>query len=145
MSAGLSEDRTPWPGSTWLDRRPGCAVEVPRLRQDLAVLPDLVDAGIAEFCALVLAGRIDPATEHILCHYSAEHFRAKLFTRLREAGYPPDERRWFTNLHTAGNTGAASIFAQGPSQTESALSTRGRPGPRDGQGVWRCCRGCWRS
>ncbi|MBO0835782.1 MAG: hypothetical protein J2P28_09710 [Actinobacteria bacterium] len=110
MSAGLAEDRTPRAGATWLDRRPGCEVEVPRLRQDMSVLPDLIDVGIAEFCSLVRAGRIDPATEHILCHYSAEHFRAKLFTRLCEAGYPPDEQRWFTNLQTAGNTGAASIF-----------------------------------
>jgi 3-oxoacyl-[acyl-carrier-protein] synthase III len=50
------------------------------------------------------------STEHILCHYSAEHFRAKLFARLADAGYPPDEQCWFTNLHTAGNTGAASTF-----------------------------------
>ncbi|MGH3393068.1 MAG: hypothetical protein ACRDPO_00105, partial [Streptosporangiaceae bacterium] len=40
----------------------------------------------------------------------AEHFRAKLLKRLRAAGHDPDESRWFTNLHTAGNTGAASIF-----------------------------------
>jgi 3-oxoacyl-[acyl-carrier-protein] synthase III len=110
MSAGLGEDRTPRAGATWLDRRPGCAVEAPRLRQDMSLLPGLIDVGIAEFCSLVRAGRIDPGTEHILCHYSAEHFRAKLFARLRDAGYPPDEQRWFTNLHTAGNTGAASIF-----------------------------------
>jgi len=110
MSAGLDEDRTPRAGATWLDRHPGRSVEVPRLRQDMSVLPDLIDVGIAEFCSLVRAGRIDPGTEHILCHYSAEHFRAKLFGRLCDAGYPPDEQRWFTNLHTAGNTGAASIF-----------------------------------
>src|SRR5215469_4827261 len=110
MSAGLGEARTPTAGATWLDRRPGCAVEVPRLRQDMSLLPDLIDIGINEFCSLVRAGRIDPGVEHILCHFSAEHFRAKLFARLRDAGYPPDEQRWFTNLHTAGNTGAASIF-----------------------------------
>jgi 3-oxoacyl-[acyl-carrier-protein] synthase-3 len=110
MSAGLSDDRTPTAGATWLDRRPGSAVGVPRLRQDMSALTDLVDLGIAEFCSLVRAGRIDPGTEHVLCHYSAEHFRAKLFARLTDAGYPPVERHWFTNLHTAGNTGAASIF-----------------------------------
>ena len=125
MSAGLAEDRTPRAGGTWLDRRPGCAVQVPRLRQDMSALPDLVDVGIAEFCSLVRAGRIDPATEHILCHYSAEHFRAKLFTRLREAGYPPDERRWFSNLSTAGNTGSASIFVM-----LAEARSRLRPGDR---------------
>ena len=125
MSAGLDEDRTPRAGATWLDRRAGCAVEVPRLRQDMSALPELIDVGIAEFCSLVRAGRIDPGAEHILCHYSAEHFRAKLFARLRDAGYPPDEQRWFTNLHTAGNTGAASIFVM-----LAEARARLRPGDR---------------
>ncbi len=113
MSAGLGEDREVRAGTTWLDRRdPADAREftVPRLRQDMPALPALLDMGVAEFGALVKAGRIDPDTEHILCHYSAEHFRAKLMCLLREAGYSPDERRWFTNLQTAGNTGAASIY-----------------------------------
>ena len=113
MSAGLGEDRQPKAGDTWLDLRkqgPGGEVELPRLRQDMSALPALLDMGVAEFDALVKAGRIDPGTEHVLCHYSAEHFRAKLMRRLRNAGYEPDGERWFTNLQTAGNTGAASIF-----------------------------------
>jgi hypothetical protein len=76
----------------------------------MSALPALIDVGVGESSALVEAGRIDPSTEHVLCHYSAEHFRAELFARLREAGHAPDDERWFTNLHTAGNTGAASIF-----------------------------------
>src|SRR5579859_3283098 len=126
MSAGLGEDREPRAGATWLDLRDAQdPFEVPRLRQDMSALPGLIDAGVAEFTALVQAGRIDPGTEHVLCHYSAEHFRAKLFARLREAGYPPDEQRWFTNLHTAGNTGAASIFVM-----LAAARSRLRPGDR---------------
>jgi 3-oxoacyl-[acyl-carrier-protein] synthase-3 len=128
MSAGLGEDREPRAGSTWLDLpEPGQAAgfEVPRLRQDMSVLPALIDVGVAEFSALVKAGRIDPGTEHILCHYSAEHFRAKLFARLSQAGYPPKDERWFTNLHTAGNTGAASIFVM-----LEAVLPRLRPGDR---------------
>ncbi len=85
-------------------------VTVPRLRQDMSALSALVDVGVAEYAALVRAGRIDPGTEHVLCHYSAGHFRDKLMTRLREAGFEPDEGKWFTNLYTAGNTGAASVF-----------------------------------
>jgi 3-oxoacyl-[acyl-carrier-protein] synthase-3 len=125
MSAGLGEDRSPRAGATWLDHRPDRAAEIPRLRQDMSVLPELVDVGVTEFCSLVRAGRIDPGVEHILCHYSAEHFRAKLFARLRGAGYPPDEQRWFTNLHTAGNTGAASIFVM-----LAEARCRMRPGDR---------------
>ena len=111
MSAGLGPDRELKAGGTWLDRRDEDEdFELPRLRQDMSALPALVDMGVAEFNALVKAGRIDPDTEHVLCHYSAEHFRATLLGALREAGYPPKEERWFSNLQEAGNTGAASIF-----------------------------------
>jgi 3-oxoacyl-[acyl-carrier-protein] synthase-3 len=128
MSAGLGADLQPRAGSTWLDQpKPGSGEEFtsPRLRQDMSALPALVDMGVAEFDALVKAGRIDPDTEHVLCHYSAEHFRAKLLGRLRAAGYAPDEERWYTNLHTAGNTGAASIFVM-----LDAARARMRPGDR---------------
>jgi 3-oxoacyl-[acyl-carrier-protein] synthase III len=128
MSAGLGEDREPRAGATWLDRRDPShegKPEAPALRQDMSALPALIDLGVSEFSALVKAGRIDPRTEHVLCHYSAEHFRAKLLARLREAGYEPDEQSWFTNLHTAGNTGAASIFVM-----LDAARARLRPGDR---------------
>jgi 3-oxoacyl-[acyl-carrier-protein] synthase-3 len=110
MSAGLDDLHAAVPGGTWLDHGTGQPAGIPALRQDMAVLPKLLELGVAEFDALVKAGRIDPETEHILCHFSAEHFRGKLFGLLRAAGYPPHEERWFTNLHTAGNTGAASIY-----------------------------------
>jgi 3-oxoacyl-[acyl-carrier-protein] synthase-3 len=128
MSAGLGEDREPRAGATWLDRRDAPhdgKPEVPALRQDMSALPALIELGVREFSALVRAGRIDPGTEHVLCHYSAEHFRVKLFDRLRAAGYQPDEQRWFTNLQTAGNTGAASIFVM-----LEAARPRLRPGDR---------------
>jgi 3-oxoacyl-[acyl-carrier-protein] synthase-3 len=111
MGAGLTPGTTPEPGTTWQDQQDKQGQQDgPRLRQDMSALPALIDLGVAEYTALVEAGRIDPETEHVLCHYSAEHFRAKLISRLRAAGHDPDESRWFTNLPTAGNTGAASIF-----------------------------------
>jgi 3-oxoacyl-[acyl-carrier-protein] synthase III len=112
MGAGLAPGTAPQAGDTWLDQQvyPQQGCPAPRLRQDMSALSELIDVGVAEYSALVEAGRIDPGTEHVLCHYSAEHFRAKLLSRLRAAGHDPDESRWFTNLHTAGNTGAASIF-----------------------------------
>jgi 3-oxoacyl-[acyl-carrier-protein] synthase-3 len=111
MGAGLTPGTAPRAGTTWQDQQDKQGQpDGPRLRQDMSALPALIDLGVAEYTALVEAGRIDPGTEHVLCHYSAEHFRAKLISRLRAAGHDPDESRWFTNLHTAGNTGAASIF-----------------------------------
>jgi 3-oxoacyl-[acyl-carrier-protein] synthase III len=134
MSAGLRPGpgpgaaRVPRPGGTWRDR-PAAGecwpADVPPLRQDMAALPALLDLGVAEYGALVAAGRLDPATEHVLVHYSAEHFRGSLLARLRDAGHEVDEARWFTNLHTAGNTGAASIFVM-----LDAARSRFRPGDR---------------
>jgi 3-oxoacyl-[acyl-carrier-protein] synthase-3 len=136
MSAGLDDIREPRAGATWLDRRAPSATRsadraaagrpvAPELRQDMSMLPQLIELGISEFGALVHAGRIDPRTEHVLCHYSAGHFRDKLFARLREAGYDPAEGTWFSNLQVAGNTGAASIFVM-----LEAAWPRLRPGDR---------------
>jgi 3-oxoacyl-[acyl-carrier-protein] synthase III len=137
MSAGLAGDRVPRPGTTWLDRRgpagdgDGAAGDrrpspaVPPLRQDMAALRALVDLGVAEYGRLTRAGLIDPATEHVLVHYSAAHFRATLLERLRQAGHAPDESRWFSNLATAGNTGAASILV-----ALDEARARFRPGDR---------------
>ena len=114
MSAGMEAD-----GRTWLDRDPSASASTsdetavpvaPSLRQDMSMLPELVDLGVAEFTRLVDAGRIPVDVEHVLCHYSAEHFREKLQARLREAGHAVHDERWFSNLSTAGNTGSASIF-----------------------------------
>ena len=110
MSAGIDDGGAVRAGSTWLDNSTAQPFGIPVLHQDMAALPALLELGVAEFDALVKAGRVDPETEHILCHFSAEHFRGKLFCLLRAAGYEPDEERWFTNLHEAGNTGAASIY-----------------------------------
>ena len=108
MSAGLGEN-----GHTWLDHDPsgdGSVPEAPSLRQDMSMLPELVDLGVAEYTRLVDTGRIPSDVEHVLCHYSAAHFREKLLTRLRDAGHAVDDEHWFSNLSTAGNTGSASIF-----------------------------------
>ncbi len=127
MSAGLADGgRDPRElkseaGLTWLDQ----SAVAPRLRQDMSALGDLIDVGMAEYVKLVKAGRIDPETEHVLCHYSAGHFRETLLDRLREAGFAPDGDTWFSNLPTAGNTGAASIFVM----LDAALP-RFRPGDR---------------
>jgi 3-oxoacyl-[acyl-carrier-protein] synthase-3 len=113
MRAGLEGDR-PGAGQTWLDAPSAAAAERAgrlRLRQDVKALPKLFRAGLDEFVRLAKAGRFDPAAiDHVLCHYSAAHFRADIFRLLAGAGLGVDERRWFSNLSTCGNTGAASIF-----------------------------------
>ena len=48
--------------------------------------------------------------DHFLPHYSSEFFRERLAVGLANVGLPIPMQRWFTNLTSKGNTGAASIF-----------------------------------
>jgi 3-oxoacyl-[acyl-carrier-protein] synthase III len=129
MGSGYPHGDEPRAGHTWLDTSSAAAAEragMLRLRQDVRALPGLFREGLAEFVRLVGAGRLDPSTvDHVLCHYSARHFRADIFRLLREAGLMMDESRWFSNLRTCGNTGAASIFVM---LEECWRDNRFRPG-----------------
>ncbi|GAA1643806.1 3-oxoacyl-[acyl-carrier-protein] synthase III C-terminal domain-containing protein [Catellatospora bangladeshensis] len=127
MSAGGE----PVAGQTWLDGPDVATAEragLVRLRQDVKSLPALFRLGLRDYMALVRAGRFSPSSiDHVLCHYSAEHFRGEIFGLLREAALMIDEDRWYTNLHTRGNTGAASIFVM---LEEAWRSGRFSPGDR---------------
>ncbi|MFI5914776.1 3-oxoacyl-[acyl-carrier-protein] synthase III C-terminal domain-containing protein [Dactylosporangium sp. NPDC051541] len=131
MRAGVAESGTPVSGQTWLDVARAADAEADgmfRLRQDVRLLPRLFPAGLAEFAGLVDRGLLDPSTiDHVLCHYSAEHFRGEIFRLLTGAGLMIDEDRWFSNLATAGNTGAASIYV---ALAECWRTGRFRPGDR---------------
>jgi len=45
-----------------------------------------------------------------LPHYSSDYFREPVFHALEQIGFTIPEEKWFTNLSSKGNTGAASIF-----------------------------------
>ncbi len=45
-----------------------------------------------------------------LPHYSSDYFRVPLHDRMGEIGFSIPQERWFSNLPTKGNTGAASIY-----------------------------------
>jgi len=81
------------------------------LRQDLRLLPNLFDLGIGELMALTRAGLVDARkVDHFLCHYSSEKFRGVVRELLENADAAIPEERWYSNLKTRGNTGAASMF-----------------------------------
>jgi 3-oxoacyl-[acyl-carrier-protein] synthase III len=81
------------------------------LRQDIRLLPNLFDVGISEFMDLVLKNEIQPdQVDHFLCHYSSERFSDVVNTLMEKAGLQIPKQKWFSNLTTKGNTGAASIF-----------------------------------
>lgn len=81
------------------------------LRQDIRLLPHLFDVGIHEYARLAHEGWIDPARiDHFLCHYSSERFAPVVDELMHKAGLAIPRERWYSNLITRGNTGAASIF-----------------------------------
>jgi 3-oxoacyl-[acyl-carrier-protein] synthase-3 len=81
------------------------------LRQDIRLLPHLFDIAIHEYAALVQRGLVDPQrVDHFLCHYSSERFRPVVDELMQAAELAIPQQRWWTNLHTRGNTGAASLF-----------------------------------
>ena len=45
-----------------------------------------------------------------LPHYSSEYFRQKIYDRMVAIDFEIPFEKWFTNLVTKGNTGAASIY-----------------------------------
>lgn len=101
-------------GHTWQDQLTPSAADAAgmlNLRQDVSVLNNIVALGVEEYVSLVRAGKIDAdQIDHFLCHYSSEYFRGDIVKSMSEAGLMIPEERWFTNLHTKGNTGSASIF-----------------------------------
>lgn len=114
MRAGMGEGPSPTAGRTWQDMGSAAAAEqagMMLLRQDTSALGALAEAGLREFQALARDGLIDLGKlDHVLCHYSTNAFRDIVFDQLASAGAQIDTGRWFSNLETRGNTGAASIF-----------------------------------
>ena len=81
------------------------------LRQDIRLLPHLFDVGVHEYATLAHQGWIDPARiDHFLCHYSSERFAPVVDELMAKAGLAIPRERWYSNLTSRGNTGAASIF-----------------------------------
>lgn len=81
------------------------------LRQSIRILPNLFDVGLHEYANLVKDGHVDPACiTHFLCHYSSERFKPMMADLMPKADIAIDSEKWFSNLSTKGNTGAASIF-----------------------------------
>jgi 3-oxoacyl-[acyl-carrier-protein] synthase-3 len=48
--------------------------------------------------------------DYFLPHISSEFFRSKIFDKLVEHGLPIPMEKWFTNLTSVGNVGAASVY-----------------------------------
>ncbi len=101
-------------GQTWQDYPTYAAAEADGallIRQDVRLLDNVVKLGVEGFLRLVDQQNIDiKAIDHVLCHFSSEYFKSRIFELLAAAGAAIPEEKWYTNLYTRGNTGCASIF-----------------------------------
>ncbi len=100
------------------------------LKQDVKQLNEHVMAYTVErpLRELPKLKNLDP--EHIdffLPHYSSHYFRERVREYMLKAGFDIPYERWFTNLYTKGNTGAASIYIM---LEELFRSGRLKPGQR---------------
>ncbi|QOR70305.1 3-oxoacyl-ACP synthase [Ruania alkalisoli] len=113
MRAGL-DGPSAVAGSTWQDYADVATAEkagLLQIRQETKVLDELAAAGLAQFEELVDRGLVDlTKLDHVICHYSTNAFRDVVFDALSTRVPGLDTNRWFSNLETCGNTGAASIF-----------------------------------
>jgi 3-oxoacyl-[acyl-carrier-protein] synthase III len=82
------------------------------LRQDVKLL-DLYIAqlGTKKYVELFKKHNVDPQSiDWFLPHISSEYFRAKVDDEMKKYGVQLPQEKWFVNLTSVGNIGAASIF-----------------------------------
>lgn len=112
MSVGKLHDETN--SKTWQDFATYAEAEAAGallIRQDVRLLDNIVTLGVDGFLRLIDQGLINAGNiDHVLCHYSSDYFRGKIFEMLQVSGVAIPENKWYTNLYTRGNTGCASLF-----------------------------------
>ena len=83
------------------------------IKQDVRLLNENVayqTVGKSLIKAMTMRGLTPAAVEWFLPHISSEYFRVPTADCMAAVGFPVAQEKWFTNLHTKGNTGSASIY-----------------------------------
>jgi 3-oxoacyl-[acyl-carrier-protein] synthase-3 len=83
------------------------------LKQDVKLLNENIVHFAAErpLQTLIAKRRLRASDyQYFLPHYSSHFFRDRLYEGLRKVDFDLPPERWFTNLATRGNTGAASMY-----------------------------------
>ena len=81
------------------------------LSQDFDLMRKMLPVWVSHYLSLIDDGLIRiPEIDHVVSHYSSHSLREEVVKLLTAAGAMIDERKWFSNLASKGNTGAASIF-----------------------------------
>ena len=127
-----------WAGSTFADRADmtsawshvgptaAHAAGAVALLQDFDLLKIVIRAWIGVWMKKVDEGRIVPAqVDHLLCHYSAQSLREEIVSILKSTDAMIPEEKWFSNLASVGNVGAASIWVMLDEFMRSGRARRG--------------------
>lgn len=81
------------------------------LKQDIRLLDKVIQIGVAHYFELIDKKAINPVEiDWLCCHYSSEFFKQPIKDLMQKGGGSIADEKWFSNLSTKGNTGAASIF-----------------------------------
>ncbi|MEK6480862.1 beta-ketoacyl-ACP synthase III [Catalinimonas sp. 4WD22] len=113
MYTGKNDNKNPSEAS-WLDYPDYTAAAnagAINLKQDIRLLDQVVKTGIAHYFELIDQGKIKVDNiDWLCCHYSSEFFKAPIKELMAKGGALIPDEKWFSNLKTKGNTGAASIY-----------------------------------
>ena len=81
------------------------------LKQDIRLLDQVVKTGVAHYFELIDKGKIKAdQVNWLCCHYSSEYFKEPIKELMKKGGGEIASEKWFSNLTSKGNTGAASIY-----------------------------------
>lgn len=81
------------------------------LKQDMRLLDQVVQTGVAHYFELIDRSKVDATkVDWLCCHYSSDFFKAPIRELMKKGGAEIPEEKWFSNLSSKGNTGAASIY-----------------------------------
>ncbi|MEL6941710.1 MAG: 3-oxoacyl-[acyl-carrier-protein] synthase III C-terminal domain-containing protein [Bacteroidota bacterium] len=81
------------------------------LKQDIRLLDQVVKKGVAHYFELIDRKMLNSSEiDWLCCHYSSEFFKAPIKELMEKGGAAISDEKWFSNLTTKGNTGAASIY-----------------------------------
>lgn len=83
------------------------------IQQDVKLLNQEIIKTAVDRALPIILKRHDLCPQDIawfLPHYSSEYFKPDFYNQLKKFGFDIPLTKWFTNLKTKGNTGAASIY-----------------------------------
>ena len=96
-----------FPATEWAQR------SVFAIKQDVRLLNENVayqTVGKSLEQAMARRGLTPAEVDWFLPHMSSEYFRQPTADCMADVGFAVAQEKWFTNLHTKGNTGSASIY-----------------------------------